>query len=143
MLVKQLSLFVENRPGALSAVCKVLKDNNLNIRTLSIADTQKYGILRLLLAEHTRAKDILEKAGYVVTETDVLALKVPDYAGGLADMLSIIDKYELQVEYMYAFATGKENTAVNVFRFDDPRAAIEKLADEALQIYSEKELFEL
>lgn len=141
MLVKQLSLFIENRPGTLSSVCKVLKDNNLNIRTLSLADTQKFGILRLLLPEHAKAKEVLEKAGFVVNEADVLALKVPDYAGGLADLLSIIDKYELQVEYMYAFATGKDNSAVNVFRFENPEEAIVKLKNEPVTIFTTGELF--
>lgn len=143
MLIKQLSLFIENRPGSLSAVCKVLKDHELNIHTLSLADTQKYGILRLLLSEHETAKKVLEDAGFIVNETDVLALKVPDYAGGLADMLSIIDKYELQVEYMYAFATGKDNSAVNVFRFENPQDAIEKLRGEPIQIFTQQELFAL
>ena len=141
MLVKQLSLFIENRPGALSSVCKVLKENDLNIRTLSLADTQKFGILRLLLPEHAKAREVLEKAGFVVNEADVLAIKVPDYAGGLADLLSIIDKYELQVEYMYAFAMGKENSAVNVFRFENPEDAIAKLEKESITIFTGKELF--
>ena len=141
MLVKQLSLFIENRPGTLSAVCKVLKENDLNIRTLSLADTQKFGILRLLLPEHAKAKEVLGKAGFVVNETDVLAIKVPDYAGGLADLLSIIDKYELQVEYMYAFASGKDNSAVNVFRFENPEDAIAKLQNESITIFTKQELF--
>ena len=141
MLVKQLSLFIENRPGTLSAVCKVLKENDLNIRTLSLADTQKFGILRLLLPDHAKAKEVLGKAGFVVNETDVLAIKVPDYAGGLADLLSIIDKYELQVEYMYAFASGKDNSAVNVFRFENPEDAIAKLQNESITIFTRQELF--
>ena len=141
MLAKQLSLFIENRPGTLSAVCKVLKENDLNIRTLSLADTQKFGILRLLLPDHAKAKEVLGKAGFVVNETDVLAIKVPDYAGGLADLLSIIDKYELQVEYMYAFASGKDNSAVNVFRFENPEDAIAKLQNESITIFTKQELF--
>ena len=141
MLVKQLSLFIENRPGTLSAVCKVLKENDLNIRTLSLADTPKFGILRLLLPDHAKAKEVLGKAGFVVNETDVLAIKVPDYAGGLADLLSIIDKYELQVEYMYAFASGKDNSAVNVFRFENPEDAIAKLQNESITIFTKQELF--
>ena len=141
MLVKQLSLFIENRPGTLSSVCKVLKDNNLNIRTLSLADTQKFGILRLLLPEHAKAKEVLEKAGFVVNEADVLALKVPDYAGGLADLLSIIDKYELQVEYMYAFATGKDNSAVNVFRFENPEETLKYFHAENIDAIEAFDLF--
>ena len=100
MPIQQLSLFVENRPGSLSAVCKVLKENNLSIRTLSLADTQQFGILRLLLKEYEQAKVALEKAGFVVKVTEVLALEVPDCPGGLADILEILDKHNLSVEYM-------------------------------------------
>ena len=82
MMIKQLSLFVENRPGALSAVCQVLKNNRINIRTLSLADTQQFGILRLLVKEYEKAKEALEAAGLVVKVTDVLALTVPDHPGG-------------------------------------------------------------
>ena len=88
MPIKQLSLFVENQPGSLSKVCQVLKENRINISTLSLADTREYGILRLLIQEHDRARVVLEKAGYVVKVTDVLALTVPDHPGGLA--LSLI-----------------------------------------------------
>lgn len=95
MPIQQLSLFVENRPGSLIAVCKVLKENNLSIRTLSLADTQQFGILRLLLKEHEQAKAALEKAGFIVKETEVLALEVPDCPGGLADILAILDRHEL------------------------------------------------
>lgn len=120
MPIQQLSLFVENRPGSLSAVCKVLKENNLSIRTLSLADTQQFGILRLLLKEHEQARAALEKAGFIVKETEVLALEVPDCPGGLADILAILDRHELSVEYMYAFTFGMDDKAVIVFRFENP-----------------------
>ena len=141
MPIKQLSLFVENRPGSLSAVCKVLKDNNLSIRTLSLADTQQFGILRLLLAEHEQAREALEKAGFIVKVTDVLALEVPDRPGGLADILAILDRHQLSVEYMYAFTFGMDDKAVIVFRFEDPLLAIELLKDEPIKLVKASELF--
>lgn len=141
MPIKQLSLFVENRPGSLSKVCQVLKENKINISTLSLADTREYGILRLLIQEHERARTVLEKAGYVVKETDVLALTVPDHPGGLADTLAILDKHALSVEYMYAFTYGRSNKAIIVFRFENPEKAVELLKDESIELVRAEELF--
>ena len=141
MMIKQLSLFVENRPGALSAVCQVLKNNRINIRTLSLADTQQFGILRLLVKEYEKAKEALEAAGLVVKVTDVLALTVPDHPGGLADILTIFDKHKLSVEYMYAFTFGRGEKAVIVFRFENPEKAIEGLRGEPIELVRAEELF--
>lgn len=141
MPIKQLSLFVENQPGSLSKVCQVLKENRINISTLSLADTREYGILRLLIQEYERARDVLEKAGYVVKVTDVLALTVPDHPGGLADTLAILDKHALSVEYMYAFTYGRSNKAIIVFRFENPDKAVEQLKDEPIELVRAEELF--
>ncbi len=141
MPIKQLSLFVENRPGSLSAVCRVLKENNIDIRTLSLADTQQFGILRLLVKEHEQARTALEKAGFIVKVTDVLALTVPDHPGGLADILNILDKHKLSVEYMYAFTFGRNDKAVIVFRFEDPMQAIKELKGEAIEMVKSEDLF--
>ena len=141
MMIKQLSLFVENQPGSLSKVCQVLKENRINISTLSLADTREYGILRLLIQEHDRARVVLEKAGYVVKVTDVLALTVPDHPGGLADTLAILDKHALSVEYMYAFTYGRSNKAIIVFRFENPDKAVEQLKDEPIELVRAEELF--
>lgn len=141
MPIKQLSLFVENQPGSLSKVCQVLKENRINISTLSLADTREYGILRLLIQEHDRARVVLEKAGYVVKVTDVLALTVPDHPGGLADTLAILDKHALSVEYMYAFTYGRSNKAIIVFRFENPDKAGEQLKDEPIELVRAEELF--
>ena len=141
MPIKQLSLFVENQPGSLSKVCQVRKENRINISTLSLADTREYGILRLLIQEHDRARVVLEKAGYVVKVTDVLALTVPDHPGGLADTLAILDKHALSVEYMYAFTYGRSNKAIIVFRFENPDKAVEQLKDEPIELVRAEELF--
>ncbi|UKI31472.1 MAG: ACT domain-containing protein [Lentisphaeria bacterium] len=132
---------MENQPGSLSKVCQVLKENRINISTLSLADTREYGILRLLIQEHDRARVVLEKAGYVVKVTDVLALTVPDHPGGLADTLAILDKHALSVEYMYAFTYGRSNKAIIVFRFENPDKAVEQLKDEPIELVRAEELF--
>ena len=134
MPIKQLSLFVENRPGSLNAVCRVLKEKNLSIRTLAMADTEQFGILRLLLKEHEQAKQALEEAGFVVKVTDVLAMEIPDRAGGLSDILAILDKHGLSVEYMYAFTFGVNDRAILVFRFEDPIRAIAELKNEPVKL---------
>lgn len=142
MIIKQLSLFVENKSGSLNAVCQTLKQNNLSIRTLSLADTQQFGILRLLFQEHDRAKKILEEAGFLVKETDVLALPVDDRPGGLADILQVLDRNNLSVEYMYAFTFGVDGKAVIIFRFEKPEEALEVLKKEKVEVLSRIDLFD-
>lgn len=141
MLIKQLSLFIENKPGSLYPICKVLQDNNINIRTLSLADTEQFGILRLLVKEWEKARDVLTAAGFIVKVTDVIALPVEDHPGGLAELLKVVDKNNISVEYMYAFTFGHENTAVMVFRFDDPEATLKCFTDENIEAIKSFELF--
>ena len=141
MKITQLSLFVENRPGALNDVCSTLKENNINISTLSLADTQAFGILRLLVKEHERAKTVLEQAGIVVKTTEVLAIPVKNAPGGLAQLLDTLK--DCQVEYMYAFASEVHNNAVMVFRFADPDKALEALKAAHSDIIREAELYTL
>ncbi len=141
MLIKQLSLFVENKPGSLNHICQILKDNDINISTLSLADTKQFGILRLLVREHDKARKAMEAAGLVVNVTDVLALPVSDHPGGLAELLRIFDARQISVEYMYAFTYGKEDSAVMVFRFENPEEAEKALNDAGICPVSEFELF--
>ena len=126
-LLKQLSIFIENKPGTIRAVCEVLRDNQINIRTLSLADTQQFGILRFLVNDPEKAREVLASAGFTAKETEVLALPVADHPGGLAEILDVIDRNNLNVEYMYAFTFGREDNAVMVFRFADPSAALQAL----------------
>ena len=140
-LIEQLSLFVENTPGSISKVCKVLKENNLSIRTLSLADTSEFGILRLLIKESSEAAKVLMAAGFVVKCASVLALTVPDQAGGLSGIFDILDRHNLSVEYMYAFTAGKADKAIIVFRFEDPVQAQKLLAGENIEFVGPEELF--
>ncbi len=141
MKITQLSLFVENRPGALNDVCRTLKENDINISTLSLADTKYFGILRLLVKEHDKAKKILEAAGFVVKTTEVLAIPVDNCPGGLAQLLDTLKG--CQVEYMYAFASELHDKAVMVFRFADPDKAVETLKAAHSNIIQEAELYKL
>ena len=141
MLIKQLSLFVENKPGSLFPICKVLKDNDISIRTLSLADTEQFGILRLLVKEWEKARDVLTAAGFIVKVTDVIALPVVDRPGGLAELLEIVDKHNISVEYMYAFTFGHEQTAVMVFRFENPEATLQYFHEEKIDAIKAFDLF--
>lgn len=127
MKLKQLSLFLENKPAHLKLPCRALADAGINIFTMSLADTEQFGILRLLVKEPENAKKVLEAAGCVVNVTEVVAIPVDDRPGGLADLLDVIDKTNLNIEYMYAFTFGRGGKAVMIFRFEDPNAAIKAL----------------
>lgn len=142
MKIHQLSIFIENKPGHLIAPCRVLAEAGINIVTLALAETQQYGVLRLIVRDWQKAKGVLERAGIAAGTTEVLAIEVPDRPGGLFDVLGPIEKAGLNVEYMYAFASKLGEKAVLVFRFDDPDAAICALADSGVNVLNNVELFE-
>jgi len=141
MKLHQLSVFLENKPGQLKAVCQTLAAANLNIQTLTLADTKEFGILRLLLQEWERARTVLAGAGFVANVAEVLALEVADHPGGLAAILDAIEQAGLDVEYMYAFTFGRSDKAVLIFRFDDPDAALARLKERGVNVVGEVELY--
>ena len=127
MKLTQLSVFLENKPGQISLPCKALAKAGINILTLSLSDTQQFGILRLIVRDWRKARTVLEQAGCVVNLTEVVALEVADRPGGLAELLELIEREGINIEYMYAFTFGRNQKAVMVFRFDDPDKALELL----------------
>jgi hypothetical protein len=127
MKLKQLSLFLENKPGALGRPMRLLAKAKFSIVTLSIAEANQFGILRLILRDWEQAKKLLEKNGFVVRVTDMVAVEVPDQPGGLSKILEVIEGAGINVEFMYAFTEKRENKAILVFRFDDPDNAIKVL----------------
>ena len=141
MKIKQLSVFLENKPGRLSAPCRALAKAGINILTLSLADTRQFGILRLIVEEWEQAKRSLEQAGSVVNVTDVTAIEVEDRPGGLAAILEIIEKANINLEYMYAFTFGAGGKAILVFCFGDPDTAIQVLQSQGVNVVGSVELF--
>lgn len=142
MKIRQLSLFLENRPGQLRFPVKVLGDAGVDILTMSLADTQQFGILRLVVKDADRAKKILADAGVVVNVTDVLAVDVPDRPGGLASVLEAFEKAGLGIEYMYPAETRERGkTATLLFRLDDPDRAAKLLEANGVKLVSAEELF--
>ncbi len=127
MKIQQIAIFMENKPGHIQSICRTLADADVNINTLSLADTQQYGILRLLTSDPQKAREALTKAGFVVNVTEVLAVEVDDKPGGLLRILDIIGENGINIEYMYAFTFHRNENAVMVFRFNTPDKAIECL----------------
>lgn len=129
MKVKQISVFLENKSGRLAQVTRVLGDNELNIRALSIADTTDFGILRLIVDQPEEASRILRAEGFMVSETAVIAVEVPDCPGGLADVLAILGLAGINIEYLYAFIGQSSGEAQVIFRVDDCDKAINVLQE--------------
>lgn len=123
MSLKQLTVFVENKKGKLAEITEALAEKNINIRALSIADTQDFGILRLIVNDIEGASDILESKGYLFKHTDVVGVKIGDAPGKLSMALDILDKADINMEYLYAFMTRTEKHAYVVIRVADNSAA--------------------
>jgi hypothetical protein len=134
MTIKQLSVFLENKPGRLSLVCNALASAGINLSTLALADTHQFGILRLIVQDWQGAKKVLEDCGCAVTVSDVVAAAVADRPGGLATILSLVENAGISVEYMYAFTVKCNEHAVLVFRFDQMEKAVALLQEAGIQI---------
>jgi hypothetical protein len=139
--IQQLSLFLENKPGQILEPCRLLASEGVNIRTLSLADTQQFGILRVIVSDWKRAMQLLKDAGYVVNVTEVVAIEVPDRPGGLAEVMEVFENTGINIEYMYAFTFGRGDTAVLIFRFDKPDAAIELLQAAGINVVDSVEVY--
>ena len=142
MTIKQISLFLENKPGHLGAICRTLAEAKINIVTLSLADTQQFGIVRLIVEEWERAQKILDQAGYIVNVRDVVAATVRDKPGGMAALLDVIHAAGVNIEYMYAFAFRRGEEAVLVFRFDNAEKAVAALKAAGLNVLGSVDLFQ-
>ena len=143
MKVEQISIFIENKSGRLAEVARVLGDQNVNIRALSLADTSDFGILRLLVDDTDLALNTLKESGFTVNKTEVVAVEVPDQPGGLCSILQVLDAAEINVEYMYAFVERNAGNAVIIFRFDDVDNAIHKLQAQKVSILTGEKLYSL
>jgi hypothetical protein len=134
-------LFLENQPGQIVKPCRLLAAEGVNLRTLSVADTKQFGILRMIVSDWERAARLLKDAGYVVNVTEVVAIEVPDQPGGLSTLLQALENSPVNVEYMYSFVSGPRETAVMIFRFDQPDAAIKLLQAAGISVLSSVEIY--
>ena len=119
MSLKQLTVFVENKQGALVKITETLAKNDINIRALSIADTEEFGILRLIVTDNEKALNALTNEGYLIKTTDVVGVKIGDEPGKLSKALSVLDENHINMEYLYAFMSRTEKHAYVVLRVAD------------------------
>lgn len=144
MNIKQISVFLENKPGALYAMTGVLAQNQVDMRALSVAETKDFGIVRMIVADVYKATTVLKEAGYIHSITPVLGVAIPDVPGGLNKVLQVLDEAQMNVEYMYAFLGGKKSDhAYMVFRVEDNEAATAALAARGIKTVEQDEMDQL
>lgn len=142
-MIKQISLFLENKKGRLAHVCKVMGEAGINIRALSIADTADFGVLRLIVNDPNKAYQILTENGFVTNITDVLAIEVADSPGGLATVLEKLDQAGISVEYTYAFIGSNSKDALVIIRVDNPEEAVGHIKAAGITVLSGQEVYAL
>lgn len=140
MSVKQISVFIENKKGALAACTRYIADNGINIRALSIADTQDFGILRIICDDPKQTDSVLKNGGYITTVTDVLATEIADKPGSMATILEVLADAHVIVEYTYAFL-APDGHAYMIFRVDDNAVASAALAGAGIKTANQEDLF--
>ena len=143
MSLKQLNIFVENKQGTLVAITDTLANHNINIRALSIADTEEFGILRLIVNDTEMACKMLAEEGYLIKATDVVGVKIGDEPGKLSKALQVLDESKINMEYLYAFMARTEKHAYVVIRVEDNGAAETALTEAGFKIVTEADIDKL
>jgi len=144
MSIKQISIFLENKPGQLNELTGVLSKNNIDMRALSLVETKDFGIARIIVDDAFSAMDILKNADFIAKLTSVLAIEIPDETGGLNNILNVISDAGVNIEYMYAFNGGADvNHAYMIFRVADTKAAEVRLSAKGLKILTEDDMIKL
>jgi len=143
MAIKQLTVFVENKQGTMVSITEILSKNNINIRALSIAETQDFGILRLIVNDEEAAKTILADAGYLIKITNVVGVKIGDAPGKLCEALKVLDESNINLEYLYAFMARTEKHAYVVLRVEDNDTAENVLVNAGFHLITEADIKKL
>jgi hypothetical protein len=143
MQAEQISVFLENKAGRLAEVTGILSEANVNIRALAVADTSDFGVLRLIVDDNIKAVKALKNRGFTVGRTDVVAVEVEDRPGGLHLLLDMLNKAEINVEYMYAFVQHSGENAVMIFRFDNIDEAIKVLEEHNVKVINGSKVYTL
>jgi len=142
MKISQVSVFLENKQGRLYEVCHLLGENNINIQSLIIAETEGFGVLRVVVDKPQAAMTVLKEKGFVANITDIVAVQVDDRPGGLADILKVLSDNNINVEYMYGFGEKFSDRALMVFRFEDPDKATAVLQKHQIRILRNSDIQE-
>ena len=143
MAIKQLTVFVQNKKGTVVSVTDILSKNNINLRALSIAETQDFGILRLIVNDEKTAEKVLSENGYLIKVIDVIGVKIGDEPGKLSEALNVLDKADINVEYLYAFMARTEKHAYVVLRVEDNSVAEAALTGAGFKMISESDINKL
>jgi hypothetical protein len=140
MKITQISVFLENRSGRLFDVTSLLGSNDINIRALTIAETETFGVLRIVVDKPGSAFELLKENNYTANITEVVAVEIDDKPGGLANILKILSQNDVNIEYMYGFVEKFSNNALVVFRFEEPEKAMEVLSAENVNVVTEADI---
>ena len=140
-MIRQLSIFLENKPGRLAEATKLLAEQKIDIRALSIADTTNLGILRLIVNKPQDAEKAFKEAGFTVSITKVIGIVVPDQPGGLYRAITVLSDEGIGVEYMYAFVNATDASAYVILRVEDSEKAVEILTAAGIEIMDPNELY--
>ena len=143
MSVKQISVFLENKPGSLSDMTKVLADSGIDMRAFSLAETSDFGIARIIVDDLYKTTTVLKDAGFIHAVSSVLAVKIPDVPGGLSHVLSILNEENTNVEYMYAFLGAQAGSAYMIFKVAGHHKAAAALTGRGIRLVDQEELSEL
>ncbi len=143
MAVRQISVFLENKIGRLAEITQILGNKEINIRALAIADTTEFGILRMIVDRPQKAYEALEERGFTVSQTEVVVVEVEDKPGGLAQVMAILRKEGINVEYLYAFVAPKGRGALVVLKIEEKKATVDLLQEEKVKILSAEEISRL
>lgn len=141
MKVRQVSVFLENKIGHARMVTDELKKANLNLRAITLADSENFGILRMVVEDPDKAYAVLRTANFAVQETDVIAVEVPDQPGGLSEVLKTLEDCGVNIEYLYSVLERKSNKAVIIIRVEDIDNVIAQLKDRHIKLLSSKEVY--
>lgn len=141
MKLRQISVFLENQPGRLTKPCAALARAGLNIFTIALADTQNFGILRIIVQDWKKACKVLEKSGAVIKTSEVIAIKVPDSPGGLSDILRVIEQAGINIDYMYACTTKRGKNNIIILRFDQVDKAVRILKKSGIGMVAKESIF--
>ncbi len=143
MAIKQLTVFVQNEKGTVATVTEILANNNINLRALSIAETEDFGILRLIVNDTKKAEQVLLEAGYLIKTINVVGVKIGDAPGKLTSALKALDEASINIEYMYAFMARTERHAYVVLRVEENEEAEAILQNAGLRLITDSDIAKL
>ena len=141
--IKQISIFMENKPGRMAKVAKTLSEANVNMRALTIAEAGDFGIIRMVVDDTDKGYKVLRDEGFTVSETDVLAVEIQDTPGGLYKIAKTLGENNINMDYAYAFVTAKAERAMLILRVDDTKRAAQVLQEAGVRIATRTEIQEI